>query len=104
MASKKRASWSKQKEEFRQQLSNNDPFFSRGLDDAFSHEKTRMSKAAEKKDAARRDKACTSKNRYSTRAEAREAIAACADYGTKGLREYKCPYCGGWHLTHKDQL
>ena len=28
-----------------------------------------------------------------------DAIAACEDYGTRGLRCYKCEYCKGWHLT-----
>ncbi len=101
MASKKRASWSKQKEEFRNQLNGSGSLFDERVDSAFSKERDRMKNVAQKKDEARRQKACTSKNRYSSREEARETIALCALHGTTGLREYRCPYCNGWHLTHK---
>ena len=42
-----------------------------------------------------------SKNRYASLADAEEAIASCAAYGTRGLHAYRCPHCNGWHLTSK---
>ena len=44
-------------------------------------------------------KACLSKQRYETRAEAEETAQLCAQHGTYGLEVYRCPYCRGWHLT-----
>ena len=38
---------------------------------------------------------CTSKRRYETRTAAQ--FFAVAD----GLRAYRCPNCGGWHLTSR---
>ncbi len=73
-----------------------------GMDDsAFEAERRRRSKKAQRHEEALREKSCTSKNRYSTRGDAEEAIRACAEHGTRGLHCYKCDYCGGWHLTSK---
>ena len=65
----------------------------------YARESKRMQEAADRKEAARREKSCTSKNRYATKHDAEAAAFACADYGTKGLSVYQCPYCKGWHLT-----
>ena len=70
-----------------------------GLDDLFDSEHRRNEQRSQEKEAARRVKSCESKNRYATRYEALDAIAACAEHGTTGLSEYRCPYCDGWHLT-----
>lgn len=94
VASKKRASWSKQKAEFNASLG--------GMDDIFAREDKRRAAAAEEKEAALRHKACERKNRYMSRYDAEAAIESCAEYGTTGLHCYKCPYCNGWHLTSKE--
>ena len=91
MASHKRSAKAKRVAEFKAQLG--------GMDDTFAREQSRIAKADAKREAARRDKACSSKNRYATQGEALAAIAACEEYGTRGLQAYRCPYCNGWHLT-----
>ena len=101
MASKKnRSSWAKEKAPFNAALSDFDSLgdFS-SLDDAFAREDSRRAAAAAEHDAAQRYKACDSKNRYATRAEAQENLAWCERRGKRGLHIYECPYCGGWHLT-----
>ena len=70
-----------------------------GLDDLFASEQHRGERLAKEREAAQRDKACESKNRYSSRSEAEATIASCEAHGTKGLKAYRCPYCDGWHLT-----
>ena len=70
-----------------------------GMDDVFAREKRATQQRAADKDAARRKKACTSKQRYASYAEAQDTIAACAEHGTRGLSAYRCPHCNGWHLT-----
>ncbi len=94
MGSKKRSAWSKQKAEFTASLGS---FGS--VDDAFARERQRRSESIEAKDAARKHKACTSKNRYSSFEEAQDNLAWCLENGRKGLSIYRCPYCDGWHLT-----
>lgn len=47
-------------------------------------------------------RACARKRRYATQVEAKKA----AQLGSKRkdapkLYVYECPYCGGWHLTHR---
>lgn len=66
---------------------------------AFERERQRSEDLAERRDAARLAKACTSKNRYATHADAEEALAWCEQRGQRGLSIYRCPYCHGWHLT-----
>ena len=75
-----------------------------GLDDLFAREEERRRRDDEEHDRTLRHKACESKNRYATRAEAEAAIVSCAAHGTRGLHCYRCDYCGGWHLTSKPQL
>ena len=70
-----------------------------GLDDLFGSEQRRNEGMDERKKAVRREKACSSKQRYATRNDALEAIDKCAEHGTTGLHCYRCPYCRGWHLT-----
>ena len=72
-------------------------------EDLFAKEHARQAKAEAEHDAALRRKACESKQRYATLADAQEAVEACAAHGTHGLRTYKCRYCNGWHLTSKPQ-
>jgi len=91
MGSRKPSANAKRVKEFKSQLG--------GLDDLFAREDERRESLSQHKEAALREKACTSKNRYASHAEAKEAIAACAAHGTTGLKAYKCPHCNGWHLT-----
>lgn len=69
--------------------------------DAFAREEERREALAAQRDADLRQRACSSKNRYQTYADAQEAIGSCADHGRGGLHCYRCDYCGGWHLTSK---
>ena len=97
MGSKKRSTWTKQKAEFAAHL---DGFEQDSpLDSLFAREDERREELAEERDAARRWSACEKKNRYATRADAEDALAACEAHGTRGLHIYRCEYCGGWHLT-----
>ena len=91
MGSRKPSANAKRVQQFKSQLG--------GLDDLFALEQRRDERLSAERDAAQREKACASKNRYQTQAEARAAIAACEQYGTHGLHTYRCPYCNGWHLT-----
>ncbi|MBQ9067812.1 MAG: hypothetical protein IJ131_01960 [Eggerthellaceae bacterium] len=91
MGSRKPSAKAKRIEQFKSQLG--------GMDDAFERENRRKEQGAVARDAARVKKACTSKQRYASYAEAQNTIAACAEHGTTGLHIYKCPHCNGWHLT-----
>ena len=91
MTSRKRSARQRQIAEFKAQAG--------GLDDVFAREAHRRDELDERKNLARRNRACESKMRYSSRSEAQDAIAACAARGRGGLRCYRCQYCGGWHLT-----
>ncbi len=97
MGSRKRSAWSKQKAEFAAGLGGLGD--SSGLDDVFAREDERRERAEADHEAVRRRKACESKNRYATRAEAEENLAWCEHQGKRGLSIYRCPYCDGWHLT-----
>lgn len=93
MGSRKRSARRKEREAF---LSGTG-----GLDDAFARAGAREGALESLRERVRRTRACERKNRYETRADAQEAIAACSSYGRTGLHCYKCPYCGGWHLTSR---
>ena len=97
MASKKRAAWSRQKEEFRSRLGESHG----GYDDLFAVEDCKRNEAALRREAGLRARACESKNRYAHLDEAEEALAWCISRGRRGLSIYECPYCNGWHLTSK---
>ena len=53
------------------------------------------------REEALRYKACERKKRYASEAEAKDAIRSCERHGSRDLHCYRCPYCNGWHLTHK---
>ena len=91
MGSRKRSAQQKRIAEFKESLG--------GLDDVFARERRHSKSMDERRETVRRTRACDSKNRYATRADAEEAIALCAEHGTYGLHCYRCEYCHGWHLT-----
>ena len=91
MASNKRSARQRQRAVFEAQLDD--------MSDVFSREERRQERFEQRKEAALRHRACESKNRYATRLEAEDAIAACAAYGRVGLTCYRCAHCKGWHLT-----
>lgn len=91
MTSRKRSAREKLKQDFFSSLG--------GMDDVFERESGRADALAQAREAARIERSCSSKARYSTRGEALEAIAACEAHGTRGLSCYRCPHCHGWHLT-----
>ena len=93
MTSRKPSAKAKKVAEFKSQLG--------GMDDVLAQEKLRQDGLAESREAAARNRACESKNRYSSRSEAEEMIAVLASYGKRGLHCYRCKYCNGWHLTSK---
>lgn len=71
------------------------------MDGLFSRESAHQGEVAERREEARRYKPCDRKKRYATRAEAEAARIACERHGARSLHVYQCPYCDGWHLTHK---
>ena len=93
MASNKRSAHAKQRAAFEAE------FDGSAMGDLFAREREREERLDAEHEAALRRKACESKNRYSSKAEAEDAIAACAEHGRRGLSVYRCPYCNGWHLT-----
>lgn len=95
MGSKKPSARAKQAAEFKAHLGD--------MGDVFAREDRRRREADERREAVLREKACTSKNRYSCRNDAEEAARLCAEHGTTGLHSYRCPHCNGWHLTSKPQ-
>ncbi len=97
MGSKKRSARERQRAAFEQGLDGGTT--SGGMADLFEREQRREKDLSERRDAARRYRACESKNRYATRGEALEAIAECERWGRRGLSCYRCPHCKGWHLT-----
>ena len=97
MVSRKRSAQAKRVAAFKEQL------FSDDAASAFEREHKRIEERAREREAALRRKACESKNRYSCQSDAQVAIRACAAHGTTGLHAYRCPYCGGWHLTSRPE-
>lgn len=97
MASNKRSARAKQRAEFEA------GFDASGMGDIFSRERERKEHMEAEHEVAMRYKACERKNRYTTREEALDVIASCAEHGTRGLSAYRCPYCKGWHLTSHPQ-
>ncbi len=79
--------------------------FEQGLGDelggVFEREDERRARQAEQREEALRYKACVRKKRYASEAEAKLAIRDCERHGSRDLHCYRCPYCNGWHLTHK---
>ena len=95
MGSKKRSARAKQVAEFKAGLD------ASGMDDVFAREEQRREGMTARREAALREKACESKNRYASRVEAEENLAWCEARGIRGLAIYRCQYCNGWHLTSK---
>lgn len=93
MASNKRSARARQRMEFES------GFSGAGLAGLFDREHVREERIDAEHEAALRNKACGSKNRYASRMEAEAAKNSCAAHGRGGLSIYRCPYCDGWHLT-----
>ena len=91
MASHKRSALKRQRAAFESETAD--------MGDLFDREQHRRDQLDARRETVRRDKACSSKNRYASKSEALAVIADCAAYGTGGLSCYRCSYCGGWHLT-----
>ena len=79
--------------------------FERGLGDelgdVFAREDARRAQQQKQREEALRYKACERKKRYASEAEAKDAIRSCERHGSRDLHCYRCPFCNGWHLTHK---
>lgn len=93
MPSRKRSAVRKQREEFEAGFTS--------LDGLFSRAEREQGELASRREAAQRSRSCERKNRYDTRADAEDAIARCEERGRRGLRCYRCEFCGGWHLTSR---
>ena len=93
MTSRKRSARQRERDEFRSSLEAGD------LGDLFAREEQFRDELEERRDDARRLRACESKNRYASRAEAEEAKAWSEAHGARGLAIYRCEWCRGWHLT-----
>ena len=97
MGSRKQSARERQRAAFEADLGQG----SRGLDDAFASAAAQRERMAADHEAHLRHKACERKKRYASRTEAETAIHDCRRHGSRDLHCYQCPYCGGWHLTHK---
>lgn len=97
MGSKKQSAKARQRAAFEAELGTG----SRGLDDAFATAAAQRARMAQDHEAHLRHKACERKKRYASRTEAEAAIRDCKRHGSRDLHCYQCPYCNGWHLTHK---
>ena len=48
-------------------------------------------------------RSCLCKTRYKSHGEAHTKLMALTKY-VPGCRIYKCKFCRGWHIGHKDRL
>ncbi len=96
MGSKKRSARAAQRQAFELQLGDD-------LSGVFAREDARREHMAEQREERLRYKACDRKKRYPTEADAKFAKHDCERHGARDLHIYRCPYCDGWHLTHKGQ-
>ncbi len=94
MGSKKRSARQAQRQAFESQLTDE-------LSGVFAREDARRQVVAEQREEHRRYKACERKKRYPTEGDAKLAMRDCERHGSRDLHTYRCPYCNGWHLTHK---
>lgn len=94
VGSKKRQARKAQREAFEQSLGDE-------LGGLFAREDERRRQAAEQHEQHLRYKACERKKRYASEGDAKLAIRDCERHGSRDLHCYRCPYCNGWHLTHK---
>lgn len=97
MGSRKQSARAKQRASFESSFSV-DAF---SLDNAFAHEDARREKKQAERESHLRYKACERKKRYPNKMDAQEALEACKRHGSRDLHIYQCPYCKGYHLTHK---
>lgn len=97
MGSRKQSAKARQRAAFEAELESG----TRGLDEAFSSAVAQRARMAADHEAHLRHKACERKKRYASRTEAEAAIRDCKRHGSRDLHCYQCPYCNGWHLTHK---
>ena len=97
MGSRKKSARARQRATFEAELGQG----SRGLEDAFAQASAQHDRMAADHEAHLRHKACERKKRYASETDAKEAIRACERHGSRDLHCYRCPYCNGWHLTHK---
>ena len=95
MTSRKRSATKRQREEFEAGFGS--------LDDLFERAERDRDELDARREAADRSRSCERKNRYASRLDAEEAIQRCADHGRRGLHCYRCTYCGGWHLTSRQE-
>lgn len=94
MGSQKRSARKTRRSAFERGLGNE-------LGDVFAREDARRAQQQKQREEALRYKACERKKRYASEAEAKDAIRSCERHGSRDLHCYRCPYCNGWHLTHK---
>ncbi len=97
MGSRKQSAKARQRASFEAELGHG----TRALDDAFAAADAQRDRMAADHEAHLRHKACERKKRYASRTEAEAAIRDCKRHGSRDLHCYRCPYCNGWHLTHK---
>lgn len=97
MGSRKQSARERQRAAFEARLGQG----SCSLDDAFASAAAQRERMAADHEAHLRHKACERKKCYASRTEAEAAIRDCRRHGSRDLHCYQCPYCGGWHLTHK---
>lgn len=103
MKSKKRSSWAKEAAAFKSSLNDGWDSDFDAVDDLFAQEAQREKDLKQAHKDSLRTKACNSKNRYGTKAEAEEVRAHRESQGVRNLQVYKCEYCDGWHLTSHGQ-
>ena len=48
-----------------------------------------------------RARSCSSKIRYGSKTSARKAVLRMRNKASKPLEEYRCEFCGGWHIGRK---
>lgn len=65
-------------------------------------EKKRQKEALKSYAPSQRRRMCGSKVRYKSVAEAEAVARYRMNNGAPKLRTYRCPICGGWHLTSKE--
>ena len=99
MGSKKRSARERERAAFTESLAR--PKSDSSIDALFTREDAHRQEMERQHEAALRYKACERKQRYATRAEAQDAVRDCKRHGSRDLHVYPCPYCNGWHLTHK---
>ena len=94
MGSRKRSAQAARKAKFESQLGDQ-------LGGVFAREDARRAERDARHEEHLRHQACERKNRYDTQWDAESAIEGCYRHGARNLHTYRCPYCNGWHLTHK---